>query len=42
MKIASMGIEVEIVNFYEDFGVNDGGECSQEQVDQIRKELFGE
>lgn len=41
MRIASIGVEVEIVNFYEDFGVNDGGECSSEQVKIIRKELFG-
>jgi DNA primase len=39
MKIASMGIEVEIVNFYEDFGVNDGGELSDNEVKIIRKEL---
>ena len=39
LQISAIGLDVEIVNFYEDFGVNDGAECTYEQVDFIRKEL---
>lgn len=39
LQIASMGVEVEIVDAYSDFNKNDGGELSQEEVNQIRKEL---
>lgn len=39
MQIASMGIEVEVVDAYSEFNVNDGGECNEEQVLKIRKEL---
>lgn len=41
IQIVSLGIEVEVVDAYSDFGVNDGGDCSYEQVDIIRKELLG-
>lgn len=39
MQIAGMGLEVEVVDAYSDFGVNDGAECNEKQVKQIRKEL---
>ena len=39
LQISAIGLDVEIVNFYEDFGVNDGDECSEEQVAIIRKEF---
>ena len=39
LQLASVGAEVEIVNIYEDFGVNDGAELNNEQVRIIRKEL---
>lgn len=39
MQIASMGIEVEVVDAYSDYGVNDGAECNEQQVLEIRKEL---
>src|SRR5574344_394702 len=39
LQIASIGIDVEVVDVYSDFGVNDGADCDYEQVDIIRKEL---
>lgn len=39
MQIASIGVEVEIVDTYSDFNKNDGGELNQDEVNQIRKEL---
>lgn len=39
MQIASMGLEVEVVDAFSDFGVNDGAECNARQVYEIRKEL---
>lgn len=39
LQIASIGVEVEIVDAYSDFNKNDGGELNQEEVNQIRKEL---
>ena len=39
MQIASMGLEVEVVDAYSEFNVNDGGDCNAEQVLKIRKEL---
>ena len=39
MKLASMGVDVEIVDCYSDFGVNDGGELNSLQVKEIRKFL---
>lgn len=39
MQLASIGIEVEVVDAYSDFGKNDGGELSVEEVAIIRKEL---
>ena len=39
MQIAGMGLDVEVVDAYSDFGVNDGGDCNYEQVSIIRKEL---
>ena len=39
LQLSSMGLSVEIVDFYSDFGVNDLGDCSDEQVNIIKKEL---
>lgn len=41
-QLSSIGVDVEIVDAYSDFGVNDGAELTSEQVRIIRKELFGE
>lgn len=39
MELASIGVEVEVVNIYEDFNKNDGGELSDDEVKIIHKEL---
>lgn len=39
MQIASMGLEVEVIDAFSEFGVNDGAECNEEQVASIRREL---
>lgn len=39
MQIASMGVEVEVVDAYSEFNKNDGGELSSEEVKKIRTEL---
>lgn len=39
MQIASMGLEAEVVDAYSEYGVNDGGDCNEEQVREIRQEL---
>lgn len=39
LQIASMGVEVEIVDAYSDFNKNDGAELSCDEVKMIRKEL---
>lgn len=39
LQLASIGVEVEVVNIYEDFNKNDGGELSDDEVKIIRKEL---
>jgi DNA primase len=39
MELASIGVDVEVVNIYEDFNKNDGGELSDDEVKIIRKEL---
>ena len=42
IQISAIGVDVEVVDAYSDFNVKDGGECNQQQVDYIRKELLGE
>lgn len=37
LQLSSIGIEVEIVDAYGDFGKNDMGECSLEEINQIKK-----
>ena len=37
LQLSSIGIEVEIVDAYGDFGKNDMGECSREEINQIKK-----
>lgn len=39
LQLSSIGIDVEVVNAYDDFGKNDMGECSQEEIESIKKEL---
>lgn len=39
LQLSAIGIEVEIVNAYEDFGKNDMGECSKKEIETIKKEL---
>lgn len=39
MQIASIGVDVEIVDAYSDFNKNDGGELNEDEVRIIRKEL---
>lgn len=39
LQLSSIGIEIEVVNAYEDFEKNDMGECSQEEIEIIKKEL---
>lgn len=39
LQIASMGVDVEVVNAYADFNKNDGGELTEQEVQIIRKEL---
>src|SRR5574344_1316716 len=39
LQIASIGVEVEIVDDYSDFNKNDGGELNEQEVSIIRKEL---
>lgn len=39
IQIASMGLDVEVVDAYSDFNINDGGDCNAEQVKAIRMEL---
>lgn len=42
MLIASMGVDVEVVDAYGDFNKNDGGELNEKEVEIIRRELgFG-
>lgn len=38
-QLASMGMDVEVVDAYSDYGKNDGAELNQNEVDAIRKEL---
>lgn len=37
LQLSSIGIEIEVVNAYEDFGKNDMGECSREEINQIKR-----
>lgn len=39
MQIASIGVDVEIVDAYSDFNKNDGGDLDPKEVEIIRKEL---
>src|SRR5574344_1365195 len=39
LQIASIGVEVEIVDDYSDFDKNDGGELNEQEVSIIRREL---
>lgn len=39
MQIASIGVDVEVVDAYSEFNKNDGGELSDDEVEIIRKEL---
>ena len=39
LQLSAIGLDVEIVNAYEDFGKNDMGECTPEEIQIIKKEL---
>ena len=39
LQISSIGVDVELVDAYGDFGKNDGGELTESEVQVIRKEL---
>lgn len=39
MNLVSAGLKVEVVNICEDFGKNDPGELTEDEVNQIKKEL---
>ena len=39
LQLSSIGIDVEIVDAYGDFGKNDMGECTPEEIEIIKKEL---
>ena len=39
LQISSIGVEVELVDAYGDFGKNDGGELNEKEVEIIRAEL---
>ena len=39
MKLVAMGADVEVVDCYSDFNVNDGGELNPSQVKTIREFL---
>lgn len=39
LELSSVGVYVEVVDAYSEYGVNDGAELSDEQVKEIKKEL---
>lgn len=39
MNLSSVGMKVEVVNAYEDFGKNDAGELTESEAIQVKKEL---
>lgn len=39
LELSSLGVDVEVVNAYDDFNKNDGGELTPEEVEIIREEL---
>ena len=39
MQLSAIGLDVEIVDAFGDFGKNDMGECTPEEIQQIKKEL---
>ena len=39
IELSAIGVDVEVVDAYSDYGVNDGAELSDEQVKEIKKEL---
>lgn len=39
LRIASMGVEVEVVDIFGDFGKNDMGDCTIEEINKIKSEL---
>ena len=36
MQLSSIGLDVEIVDAFGDFGKNDMGECTPEEIQQIK------
>ena len=39
LELSSLGVDVEVVNAYEDFGKNDMGDCTPEEIQMIKSEL---
>lgn len=39
LQLSAIGLDVEVVNAFEDFGKNDMGECSKKEIEIIKKEL---
>ena len=39
LQLVSIGLDVEVVDAYSDYNVNDGAELNEKQVREIRKEL---
>ena len=39
IELSAIGVDVEVVDAYSDYGVNDGAELSENQVKEIKKEL---
>ena len=39
LELSSLGVDVEVVNAYEDFGKNDMGNCTPEEIQMIKSEL---
>lgn len=39
LQLSAIGMDVEIVDAFSDFGKNDMGECSREEIEKIKKEL---
>ena len=39
LELSSLGVDVEVVNAYEDFGKNDMGDCTPEEIQIIKNEL---
>ena len=39
MELSSLGVDVEVVEAYSDFNKNDMGECTEQEIKEIKNEL---